>query len=61
MNPMTECPGCRAPIELAAEKETAPALLLALGVTTAVVIVAGFYPPVLSFFGDAARALAFGG
>ncbi|MCB2224278.1 MAG: NADH-quinone oxidoreductase subunit N [Actinobacteria bacterium] len=39
----------------------APALVLALGVTAAVVVVAGFYPPILSFFGDAARALAFGG
>ena len=50
-----------APIQLAAEKQTAPALVLALGVTVAVVMVAGFYPPVLSWFGDAARALAFGG
>jgi NADH-quinone oxidoreductase subunit N len=50
-----------APVESAAEHRTAPALLLALGVTAAVVVIAGFYPPVLSFFGDAARALAFGG
>jgi len=50
-----------APVELAAERQIAPALALALGVTAAVVIAAGFYPPILSFFGDAARALAFGG
>jgi len=40
---------------------SAPALALALGVTAAVVVVAGFFPQVLAFFGDAARALAFGG
>ena len=39
---------------------SAPALALALGVTAAVVVVAGFFPQVLAFFGDAARALAFG-
>ena len=50
-----------APLELAAERRVAPALGLALGVTAAVVIAAGFYPPILSFFGDMARTLAFGG
>ncbi|MBU1226428.1 MAG: NADH-quinone oxidoreductase subunit N [Actinobacteria bacterium] len=50
-----------APLELAARHQTAPALALVLGITAAVVIVAGFYPPILSFFGDAARVLSFGG
>jgi len=53
---MDEVPAT-APVELAAERRIAPALGLALGVTAVVVIVAGFYPPVLSFLGDAARAL----
>jgi NADH-quinone oxidoreductase subunit N len=41
--------------------QSAPALGLALGITAVVVVVAGFFPQVLAFFGDAARSLAFGG
>ncbi len=50
-----------APVEQAAEADTHPALVLALGVTAVVVVVAGFFPQILAFFGEAARALSFGG
>jgi len=50
-----------APVEQAAETETHPALVLALGITAVVVVVAGFFPQILAFFGEAARALSFGG
>jgi len=50
-----------APVEQAAETDTHPALVLALGITAVVVVVAGFFPQILAFFGEAARALSFGG
>ncbi len=50
-----------APVEQAAETDTHPALVLALGITAVVVVVAGFLPQILAFFGEAARALSFGG
>ena len=39
----------------------APSLKLALAITATVVIVAGLFPQILAFFGDASRALASGG
>ena len=50
-----------APVEQAAETDTHPALVLALGITAVMVVVAGFLPQILAFFGEAARALSFGG
>ena len=41
-------------------KATSPSLGLALGLTTAAVVAAGFFPQILAFFGDASRALAIG-
>ena len=38
----------------------APSLKLALAITAVAVIVAGFFPQILAFFGDASRALASG-
>jgi NADH-quinone oxidoreductase subunit N len=40
----------------AAAVPTAPSLVLAIAITAAVVIVVGFFPQVLAFFGEAARA-----
>ena len=45
----------------AAERQVARPLALALGITALAVVVAGFFPQVLAFFGDATRALALGG
>ena len=45
----------------AAERQVARPLALALGLTALAVVVAGFFPQVLAFFGDATRALALGG
>ena len=50
-----------APVEQAAGTEIAPALVLALGLTAVVVVVAGFLPQILALFGEAAKALSFGG
>jgi NADH-quinone oxidoreductase subunit N len=38
-----------------------PALALTLGITAAVVVASGFFPQILSFFGDTARTIALGG
>ena len=48
-----------APIE-EYDRPVAPSLSLALGVTAFAVVVAGFFPQILAFFGDASRALALG-
>ena len=42
----------------AAEIPTAPSLVLAIAITAVVVIVVGFFPQVLAFFGEAARAFS---
>jgi NADH-quinone oxidoreductase subunit N len=47
-------------VEIAEERPLAPSLTLALGVTAAVVVVVGFFPQILAFFGDAVRAFALG-
>jgi NADH-quinone oxidoreductase subunit N len=49
-----------APADEAGRRPLAAPLTLALGLTAAVVVLAGFFPQVLAFFGDAARALAVG-
>jgi NADH-quinone oxidoreductase subunit N len=49
-----------APVDEAARTPVAAPLALALGLTAAVVVAAGFFPQILAFFGDAARALAIG-
>jgi NADH-quinone oxidoreductase subunit N len=50
-----------APVDAAAERELAPSLGLALAITAVAVVVTGFFPQILAFFGDAARTLAVGG
>ncbi len=55
-----DAPPATAPIEEAVSRPVAAPLALALGLTALVVIVAGFFPQVLAFFGDATRALALG-
>ena len=42
----------------AAEIRTAPSLVLAIAITAVVVVVVGFFPQVLAFFGEAARAFS---
>ncbi|MFQ5947371.1 MAG: NADH-quinone oxidoreductase subunit N [Acidimicrobiia bacterium] len=42
------------------EAATVRPLALAMGLTAAAVVIAGFFPQVLAFFGDATRALALG-
>jgi NADH-quinone oxidoreductase subunit N len=49
------------PQDTAAEHRVSPSLALAIVITGAVVVVAGFFPQVLAFFGDVSRSLAFGG
>jgi NADH-quinone oxidoreductase subunit N len=56
MDPVAET----APIEEAAARPVARPLALALGITAATVVVAGFFPQILAFFGEASRAIAFG-
>ena len=46
------------PLAEASEVPTAPSLVLAIAITAAVVIVVGFFPQVLAFFGEAARAFS---
>jgi NADH-quinone oxidoreductase subunit N len=50
-----------APVDAAAERELSPSLGLALAITAGAVIVTGFFPQILAFFGEASRSLAFGG
>ena len=45
----------------ARETQLAPSLSLALAITVVVVVAVGFYPQILAFFGEASKALAFGG
>ena len=40
----------------AAAVRTAPSLTLAIAITGAVVVVVGFFPQILAFFGEAARS-----
>jgi NADH-quinone oxidoreductase subunit N len=47
-----------APVEEALSRPISRPLAVALGLTAAVVVVAGFFPQVLAFFGDATRTLA---
>lgn len=54
MDPVPERADTEAPTVVA------PPLKLALVITAAVVVVAGFFPQILAFFGDATRALAVG-
>ena len=49
-----------APVDEAARTPLSPSLALALGLTAFMVVVTGFFPQVLAFFGDAARALTLG-
>jgi NADH-quinone oxidoreductase subunit N len=44
-------------VDDAAERPVSPSLVLALGLTAAVVLAAGFYPQMVGFFGDIGRAL----
>jgi NADH-quinone oxidoreductase subunit N len=44
----------------AASRPLSRPLLVALGITAAVVVVAGFFPQVLAFFGEASKSLAVG-
>ncbi|HEX5630024.1 MAG TPA: NADH-quinone oxidoreductase subunit N [Acidimicrobiia bacterium] len=54
---MDEVPITVPPAE-AAEIRTSPSLVLAIALTAAVVIVVGFFPQILAFFGEAARAFS---
>ncbi len=56
MDPVPET----APIETSGSEPVARPLLLALGLTAFVVVVAGFFPQVLAWLGEASRALAAG-
>jgi NADH-quinone oxidoreductase subunit N len=56
MDPVAET----APIEQATSTPVARPLALALGITAVVVVVAGFFPQVLAFLGEASRAIASG-
>jgi NADH-quinone oxidoreductase subunit N len=49
-----------APSDVGAARPVAPPLALALGLAATVVVVTGFLPQVLAFFGEAAKALALG-
>ena len=42
----------------AAEVRTAPSLVLAIALTAAVVVIVGFFPQILAFFGEASRAFS---
>lgn len=52
---MDEVPAQVSPDD-AAEVRISPSLALAIGITATVVVVVGFFPQVLAFFGEAARA-----
>jgi NADH-quinone oxidoreductase subunit N len=56
MDPVAET----APIEEAISTPVARPLALALGITAVAVVVTGFFPQVLAFFGEASRTIAFG-
>jgi NADH-quinone oxidoreductase subunit N len=45
-------------VEVADERALSPSLALAMGLTAFAVVVVGFYPQALAFFGDAARGLS---
>ncbi|MDX1690414.1 MAG: NADH-quinone oxidoreductase subunit N [Acidimicrobiia bacterium] len=47
--------------DAAGARSLARPLVLAIGLTAAAVLVAGFFPQILAFFGDATRAIALGG
>jgi NADH-quinone oxidoreductase subunit N len=48
-------------VDAAGARPIARPLALAIGLTALVVVVAGFFPQILAFFGDATRAIALGG
>jgi NADH-quinone oxidoreductase subunit N len=56
MDPVPET----APVEQAAATPVPRPLGLALGLTAAAVVVAGFFPQIIAFFGEASRVIAFG-